>query len=124
MSEEYPLFPELSEHGKQEAQKLLDGYKTQILAAVKSLMEDLYTDVVPYIESDSWCNYRNKMMDGFKGYGNESGSHDHAYKELRQAIYKANKDEILKDLNQDLVEENALLQTHIDLLVRQSRDRY
>jgi len=113
MSEEYPLYPSLSEQGKVEAQRIMDSFKPKISAMIEDLMRELYMDVSFYVESDHWCNYRNALMDGLKGYGDGGSAHASEFKELRQAIYTANKDEINKDLNQDLVKENAALEQRI-----------
>ena len=112
MSKEYPLYPDLTEEGEQEAQKLMDSFKPKLLAVVKECMQDLYTDVSMHIESAHWSNYRNQMLDGFKGYATTE-SHKHDFKELRQAIYSNNKEQIVKDLNQDLVEENEKLKAQM-----------
>ena len=113
MSEEYPLYPTLTEQGEEEAQKVMDSFKPKLAKMMEEVLGDLYTDVAYYIESDSWTNYRNALMDGFKGYTNGKANHTYDYKELRQAIYNNHKDEIVKDLNQDLVEENQRLKDEI-----------
>ena len=121
-NEEYPLYPMLTEQGKEEAQRLMDSFKpmvTKVISdAVESIMCDLYTDVSYHIESDHWTNYGNAILDGFKGYRNGTGIHEPQFKELRKAIYENNKDEIIKDLNQDLVKENERLNKHIAWLNR------
>ncbi len=121
MSEEYPLYPELSEQGKEEAQRIMDSFKPQLRKLLDDVLGDLYTDVSYYIESDHWTNYRNALMDGFKGYTHGKTNHAYDYKELRQSIYENHKDEIVKDLNQDLVEENERLRAYIDRLHEQLR---
>lgn len=118
MSDEYPLYPSLTEQGKEEAQKIMDSFKLKIKAMINELLEELYCDVVYYVESDSWTNYRNKLMDGLKNYGLGKPNHSYVYKELRQAIYENYKDEIIKDLNQDLVKENEHLKDRIIYLQR------
>ena len=120
MSENYPLYPELTEQGKIEAQGIMDSFKPKIKAVIDELMGDLYCDVASYIESDSWTNYRNSLMDGFKGY-NRGRHSDYDFKELRQAIYKNHKEEIVKDLNQDMVEEIKKLNDHIDFIQNSRR---
>lgn len=122
MSEEFPLYPELTEQGKEEAQKVMDSFKPKLLAMMKEVMGELYTDVSYYIESDHWTNYRNALMDGFKGYGGGKPNHAYDYKELRRAIYANHKEEIVKDLNQDLVEENENLKEQIERLHEQLRN--
>ena len=105
MSKEYPLFPELSEAGEQEAQVLIDKFKKAITKVAEEAIEDLYTDIVCHISSDSWTNYRNELMDGFRDYDNRKVQGEHDFKEIRQAMLRIHKDEIIKDLNQDLLAE-------------------
>jgi hypothetical protein len=102
---EYPLYPELPEPGAQQAQALIDRFKEQVKKAAEECIDDFYTDIVPHIESDSWTNYRNAMMDGFREYGNRMTQGEHDFKKIRQQIYKDFRDEIVADLNQDLVKE-------------------
>ena len=118
MSTEYPLFPKLTEEGEKQAQLIMDSFKPRIKALVDEMMSDLYCDVAYHIESDSWTNYRNELMDGLKGYGDNASSHEHDFKELRKVIYEKNKEEINKDLNQDLLEENAKLTAQVDELYK------
>lgn len=115
MTKEYPLYPELTEQGKAEAQRIMDSFKPKLLRLMEEVLSDLYTDVSYYVESDHWTNYRNAIMAGFKGY---AGKVHHAYdfKELRQAIYNNHKNEIVADLNQDLIEENERLKQEIEWL--------
>lgn len=124
MSGGHPLYPELTEQGKEEAQKIMDSFKPKLAKLLDEVMGDLYTDVSYYVDSDHWVNYRNALMDGFNGYTHGKPDHKYCYKELRQAIYKNHKEEIVKDLNQDLVEENERLRATINQLQDQARNRY
>jgi hypothetical protein len=124
MSNDYPLYPKLTEQGEQEAQKIMDSFKPRLAKLMNEVMGDLYADVSYYIESDHWTNYRNALMDGFKEYGSGKPNHEYDYKELRQAIYRNHKDQIVKDLNQDLVEENERLNEYIKTLQNQLSSRY
>ena len=116
MSEEYPLYPELTEQGKEEAQKIMDSFKPRLAKLLDEVLGDLYTDVSYHVDSDHWTNYRNALMNGFKGYKHGKTNHEHDYKELRQAIYNNHKEEIVADLNQDLVKENEGLKKQIEQL--------
>ena len=124
MSGEYPLYPELTLQGKEEAQKIMDSFKPKLAKLMNEVLSDLYTDVSYYVESDHWTNYRNALMDGFNGYGGGKQDNHYCYKELRQAIYRNHKDEIVRDLNQDLVEENKQLKEYIEQLQQQLLDRF
>jgi len=111
--DEYPLYPDLPEAGKIEAQKLIDSFKDRLKIAAEEALADMYCDVVVFIESDSWENFRDKIMDGFKNYGNRKLQADYNFKEIRQEIFKDFHDEIIADLNQDMIDEIASLKIQI-----------
>jgi len=117
---EFPLYPELPEDGKQEAQNLVDSFKEMLKKAANEVIGELYTDIVPYIETDSWGNYRNSLMDGFKNYSNRKIQGEDDFKEIRQAILKEHWDEIVVDLNNDLVQENFELKEQIEMMHRRN----
>ena len=110
---EYPLFPELSEEGKAEAQLLIDSFKDKLTKVAEETIANLYTDAVSYIESDSWTNFRNQIMDGFKDYDNRKIQGEWNFKEIRAEIFKQFKSDIITDLNQDIYEENLKLKQQI-----------
>jgi len=105
MSDDFPLYPALPEAGKEEAQALIEVFKKALIKAGEEALGKLYCDVIIHIESDSWTNYRNAIMDGFKDYDNRKIQREHDFKTIRQQIFKEFKDDIIKDLNQDLIEE-------------------
>ena len=114
MSEEYPLYPKLTEEGEKEAQLLIDDFKEKLKKAATEAISSLYCDAALYIESDSWGNFRNEIMEGFKNYSNRKIQGEYDFKEIRQAIYKEYRDELIVDLNQDLVEENERLKKSLE----------
>ena len=116
MSEQYPLYPTLPEAGAQEAQELIERFKQQLKTAAEFAIADLYTDILPHIESDAWTNYRNQMMEGFKDYDNRKIQGEHDFKALRQQIYREFRDDIIKDLDQDNLEEIERLKREIEHL--------
>lgn len=101
MSDQFPLYPELSEAGQQEAQALVDKFKVQLKKVTEDVLGSLYCDVVTYIESDSWTNFRKDLLDGLRNYGNRKLMADYDFKKIREEIYKDFKDEIIKDMNRD-----------------------
>ena len=112
MKNEYPLFPTLRAEGEKEAVELINSFIDKLKKEANAAIDEMYIKTLPHIESDSWCNFRNDMMDGFKGYKNKIHA-EYDFKAIRQKIYKDNKDEIIKDLNQDLVKEIADLKESI-----------
>ncbi len=112
---EYPFYPTLSEEGKNEAQKLIDQFKERLIEVAEETIRDMYTDVVVYIESDSWTNFRKELLAGFRGY-NVRAESQHDFKEIRKQIYEEFKDEIIKDLDQDNLEKIEKLEKEIERL--------
>ena len=123
MKDEYPLYPELPEAGKDEAQALVDAFKGKLKAAADEAIGDLYCDVATFIENDSWGNFRNKIMDGFTNYGNRKLQADYDFNRIRQAIFKEYREEIIEDLNQDMVEEIEGLKKSLEFERQLKRDR-
>ena len=114
MSKEYPLYPGLPEEGENEAQSLMDKFKEQMKKAADEVLGELYCDVAVYIESDSWSNFRNELMDGFKNYDNRKIQSKYDFKDIRQAILKEHREDIIADLNQDLLEEIESLKGQLE----------
>jgi len=109
------LYPELGESGKNQARSLLDKFKLEMLKVIEQVSEetlgDLYCDVANTIESDSWTNYRNAMVLGFCEYDSNGG---YDYKRLRSKILDEHRESIIKDLNQDNIEEIKKLEIQIE----------
>lgn len=106
---EYPLFPVLPEEAQEEAIKLIEEFKVELSKAADDAIGKLYVDVMMHIESDSWTNFRLYLMNGLKHYPNNKIQGQHDFKEIRQAIYKEFRSEIIEDLNQDIQKENEEL---------------
>jgi len=124
MNNDFPLFPTLTEEGQEEAQKLIDAFKIKLVKAAEEVISALYCDIATYIESDSWTNFRNELLDGFRNYNNRKIQGLYDFQEIRKSLLKEFKEEIIYDLNQDLVEENQKLKEHINILYEQLRRRY
>ena len=112
-AKEFPLYPPLSEPGAEEAQVLMDTFKAAMVKAAENVLHKMYSDVATHIESDSWTNFRNDVMDGFRDYKNKIHA-EYDFKEIRQQILKHHREEIIADLNQDLVEEVEDLKDQIN----------
>jgi hypothetical protein len=102
---EYPLYPNLPQAALDEATALIEEFKTKLKKAADEAIGDLYSGILPWIESDSWGNFRNQIMEGLKNYQNRKIHADYDFKEIRQAILANHREDIVKDLNQDLVKE-------------------
>lgn len=120
--EEFPLYPQLPKSGEEEAIRLIEQFKINLKKAAEEAISDLYVDIMPHIESDTWGNYRQFIVDGLSNYQNKIKS-PYDYKKIRQVIYEEHKEEIIKDLNQDLLEEIKELKKIISYM-KESRSVY
>ena len=98
MNNKFPLYPSLGEAGENESQELINQFKEQLKKAADEVIGNLYSDITPYIESDSWGNFRNQIMDGFKNYDNRKIQSEYDFKEIRQSTLKHHREDIINDL--------------------------
>jgi hypothetical protein len=116
----YPLYPDLPDGGAEEAQDLVDRFRREITSAIKSAADDvmgsLYANIVPHIQSDSWTNFRNDMVDGLQDYRNRKLQGEYDFKKIRQTMFREHRAEIIDDLNQDMVKEIEELKEEIKWL--------
>ncbi len=120
---EYPLYPTLPDAGKVEAQELINKFKSDLIKMAEKVIGNLYCDIVPHIESDSWLNYRSALMDGFRNYDNKVVQGEFDFKVIRQEIFKEYRVELIKDLDQDMVKEIEELKRQVEWFQRCARDR-
>ena len=118
MNNKYPLYPELTEKGKKEADQWLQTFREKMKKVAEEVISETYTSCVNYVESDSWSNFRNELLDGFRNYGNRKIHAEYDFAKIRAEIYKQFRDEIIIDLNQDLVKENEYLKERIEQMER------
>ena len=120
LQQEYPLYPELTETGKQEAKLIMDKFREDAANSIKELadkaLSEIYCEVLPFIESDSWSNFRNSVMDGYKKYPNRLIQSEGDFKIIRQQIYAEHKSDIDKDLNQDNLDKIKELERTIEFM--------
>lgn len=124
---EYPLYPDLTKEGGLEAQALMDVFKEKAKEALTKVVDEifgqLYCDVAMYIQSDSWSNFRNDLLEGFKNYNNRRIQAEYDFAQIRQCIYKDFREDIIKDLDQDNLKRIEQLEKELKF-ERESRQRY
>ena len=117
MKTEDTFYPELTEQGKQQAQDLMIKFektlKESAINIISKFSEDFYCDVLHEVESDHWTNYRTKILNAICDYSNKKDN-SYEFDRIRKAIYRKHKDEIVKDLNQDLLKEISDLKEQLN----------
>lgn len=106
-------YPVLGEQGEKEAEQIIEHFKTKIKAVLDECVGELYVNCLPYIETDSWNNFRNEVAAGMKGYKSR-GIYD--WKDIRAKILAEHREDLINDLNQDHLKRIEELQSTIDFL--------
>ena len=114
METEDLFYPELTEAAQKEAQILIEKFKEKLKFAADETISEFYCNMMPFIESDSWTNFRNSIMDGFRNYNNRKIEGEYDFKKIRQQILKEHRDDLVKDLDKDMIEEIKQLKETIE----------
>ena len=75
---------------------------------------EIYCELMPHIEHDSWTNYRNYLQEGFTNGWIKDDFRRSFHADLRRTILRENKEELLGLLNQDLVERVKSLELQLN----------
>ena len=110
------LYPKLSEEAEKEADLYLQEFKKKMAKIISETLSEVYISPLGYIESDAWINFRNELLDGLKDYKNAKIHEHHNFVKIRKQIFEENREEIIKDLNQDLLGEIKSLKKTIEIM--------
>uniref|UniRef100_A0A6M3K3H6 Uncharacterized protein n=1 Tax=viral metagenome TaxID=1070528 RepID=A0A6M3K3H6_9ZZZZ len=90
------LFSEKREAIEEILQNRVKDFMEKLSILAKGLLGEIEADYLPYLPDDLFLNLRNRVKESIK-YGNV------ACKEIRDKIFQEHREEIIKDLNQDLI---------------------
>jgi len=110
---------DLDELDKQ-GQAYMDTFKKKMKAICEEILGNMYVDLMPHIESDTWTNYRNVLRNEYENDLKTSYFKSEYGVRFRRLIFQENKKEMVDLINKDLLKENKKL---TDILNRQ-RDMY
>ena len=103
-------YPELSEAGKKEAEQFIDRFKSKMKDVCEEVLGEVYVDLMPWIETDSWQNYRNAVQHAvereyFSKPKELLESEEYWAQKCRAAFYREYKDELVNARVRDLEKE-------------------
>lgn len=102
-------------------QEFMDKFRDKMKKISEEVLGEIYSELMPHIQGESWTNYRNYLNEGFtRGWIQDDFRREY-HADLRKTILVENKDELVTLLNQDLVNRVKTLE---DALNRQTYDRY
>lgn len=108
--------PELNEESIKKADEILSIFRNRIKDIIDNevdmVMTSIYCDVLPYIESDVFENFRMQIINGII-YDTPNKIYDYNYRKIRDKIFEEHKDELIPALNQDLLDKVKELEKQI-----------
>ena len=96
----------MSDEQKAECERLIESFKKNLTKAADEAISNLYVDILPHIESDTFLNFKNDAMSAIKGYATRYvlDTGDYTGLAIRNQIYQEHKEEIAKLIDQDPVD--------------------
>lgn len=114
-----------SEKLEKEAQDFIDSFKTKLTKIADETISNLYVNIMPYAETDTWTNYREALRLELEHDYRFSIFKDDWAKNFRKAIFIENKEELAELISKDLLEKIKKLEDQIqefDMFRYSSRD--
>ena len=102
MSDAIDLRPD-AETIESDAEEFLLKFKSRMKAVAEEVMGDLYVNCLPYIETDAWTNYREKLRLELEHEYKFSTFKQEWAQKFRRAVFVENREEISKLIAQDIL---------------------
>jgi hypothetical protein len=86
-----------------DAQCFIDSFKVKMRSIADEAMGELYSKVMPYIETDAWTNYREALRIELEHEYMYSNFRDDWASNFRRAVFVENRDEISDLISKDIL---------------------
>lgn len=108
------MYPELSEHGKQVTQKIIDKFKIQLEELTNKTLYEFTNNIADEIvDDDSWINVRQQTRNALCGYPTEGQYSSVNWTQVRKVILEENQEVIVNDIIKDKDKEIERLTSEI-----------
>lgn len=86
-----------------EAQAAIEGFRSKMRAIADEALGQIYVDVIPYLETDSWTNYREALRLELEHEYKFSNFRKEWATNFRRAVFVENREEISKLIEADIL---------------------
>ncbi len=93
-----------------EAQTFIDKFRSRMKDIADETLGELYANIMPYVETDTWTNYRESLRLELEHQYKYSRFKDEWAIDFRRAVFVENRDEISKLIEQDILKRIKLLE--------------
>lgn len=111
----------LAEAAEKQAHQILNRFASKMRDLAEEIIGDVEVQTIPHIETDAWMNYRSNLRSELQRVcmdeAKQIRTSEQAWaKNIRDAIYKENVEEIRNTVIKDLETQVANLKNHIEEL--------
>lgn len=93
-----------SEKLNKDAQELMDSFRLSMKKIAEETLGELYVNIMPYAETDSWTNYREALRLELEHEYKYSKFKNEWARDFRRAVFVENREEISKLIEKDILE--------------------
>lgn len=86
-----------------DSQNYIDKFRLRMKDVVDEIFGELYVNVIPYIETDAWTNYREALRIELEHEYKYTKFKDDWATNFRRAVFVENREEISKLIEQDIL---------------------
>lgn len=104
----------LPEKGIEEMKALIESFKESAMDSLKKALSDVYTEIGPHIETDSWMNYREQLRMALADGRAWAETDNYWAERVRTRIFTEHKTELVKLINFDLHKKIVELERQIE----------
>lgn len=98
---------------QKESQEIMDGFRKKIKDVIDECLGDLYVNIMPYVETDTWTNYREALRLELEHEYKYSKFKSEWARNFRRAVFVENRDEMIPLLEKDMYDRlKSLEDTH------------
>lgn len=87
----------------EDGQAFMDSFKAQMSSIVQNTLGEAYANLLPYIETDAWTNYREELRIELEREYKFSRFKQEWAVNFRRAVFVENREEISKLIEQDIL---------------------
>ena len=92
-----------SEKLQAEGQEFIDKFRVKMKAIADETLGELYCNIMPYMETDTWTNYREALRCELEHEYKYSRFKDEWAINFRRAVFVENREELSKLIEQDIL---------------------
>lgn len=119
-NEEFPLYPRLSDEGKEQTQRDLNEFgeliKKSLDGVLSQWIHEFIEDYIHDTEHAAWQSLRQRFFTGLRAYNRNKKTYSRDYQVIRDHIFDHYREDLIKDIDQDNIKKIEQLESQLKRL--------